>query len=203
MNTLIFCIAAMIYGNYAQKLKFSKYVSDKRLKDLLEKDVLTGLYNRYRYNLELDRIRQEKSAVTVCSFDVNGLKTVNDTLGHAAGDELITAAGECIRETFGPYGEVFRTRGDEFMALLPGEQQKTGEMFLEMKKKGALKKGRYFNGLYISCGAAAVPAGGDFENALSQALKAADDNMYEDKEAYYRENRIDRRRLPLCGNSLT
>ena len=52
------------------------------------------------------------------SLDVNGLKTINDTQGHAAGDELIKAAASCMKKCIGSYGRVYRTGGDEFIALI-------------------------------------------------------------------------------------
>lgn len=52
------------------------------------------------------------------SFDVNGLKIVNDSLGHLAGDEVIIAAADCISKTFGKVGTVYRVGGDEFVALV-------------------------------------------------------------------------------------
>ena len=47
------------------------------------------------------------------SIDVNGLKIVNDEIGHAAGDELIKGAADCMTKAFGSYGKVYRTGGDE------------------------------------------------------------------------------------------
>ena len=51
-------------------------------------------------------------------MDVNGLKTVNDNLGHAAGDELLVGAAKCIQQCFGNSGKVFRIGGDEFIAMI-------------------------------------------------------------------------------------
>ena len=52
------------------------------------------------------------------SVDVNGLKKVNDTKGHTAGDELIKGAANCLTLAVGNNGKVYRTGGDEFMAVL-------------------------------------------------------------------------------------
>ena len=50
--------------------------------------------------------------------DVNGLKYINDNLGHAAGDELIKGAASCLDNAFSKYGTVYRMGGDEFSAIL-------------------------------------------------------------------------------------
>ncbi|MBR5705734.1 MAG: diguanylate cyclase, partial [Deltaproteobacteria bacterium] len=55
--------------------------------------------------------------LAVFSIDVNGLKTVNDSLGHDAGDELIRGAADCISAAFGQTGKCYRTGGDEFVVL--------------------------------------------------------------------------------------
>lgn len=51
------------------------------------------------------------------SIDVNGLKVVNDEIGHAAGDELIKGAADCMTKAFASYGKVYRTGGDEFVSI--------------------------------------------------------------------------------------
>ena len=51
-------------------------------------------------------------------MDVNGLKKVNDQLGHDAGDELLKGASSCISRCFGSYGKAYRTGGDEFIAIV-------------------------------------------------------------------------------------
>lgn len=66
-------------------------------------DDLTGMYNRKAYENDLSifpEVPEEKDFVYF-EFDVNGLKIVNDNLGHAAGDELLTGAAECLELCFG------------------------------------------------------------------------------------------------------
>ena len=86
---------------------------------------MTGVRNKHSYSdkeAELNRMIREneiqKLAIIVC--DINGLKHVNDTLGHAAGDQLIKDASALICEYF-THGTVFRTGGDEFVILLQGK----------------------------------------------------------------------------------
>nr|MCR5099910.1 sensor domain-containing diguanylate cyclase [Butyrivibrio sp.] len=83
-------------------------------------DELTGLLNRRAY--EEDIYEQNdfpaKDYFVSMSLDVNGLKVVNDTLGHAAGDELLIGASYCMNKSFGSYGKIYRTGGDEFIVIL-------------------------------------------------------------------------------------
>ena len=74
-------------------------------------DELTKCYNRSAY---IDDVRElpGDSVYVYVSMDVNGLKPVNDTLGHAAGDELLQGAAECMEQCFGNYGKVYRMGGE-------------------------------------------------------------------------------------------
>ena len=84
-------------------------------------DELTGLYYRRAYEEGLDRIRIDvpsEKMIVVAIFDVNGLKEVNDKLGHASGDELLRGAASTIRSVYGSYVKCYRTGGDEFVVIL-------------------------------------------------------------------------------------
>ena len=72
-------------------------------------DELTGCLNRRAYEKDIRGLRPSTEFVYV-SMDVNGLKIVNDSLGHAAGDELLRGASYCIRKSFDDYGKVYRRR---------------------------------------------------------------------------------------------
>jgi diguanylate cyclase (GGDEF)-like protein/PAS domain S-box-containing protein len=87
-------------------------------------DPLTGLANR---RLLLDRVVQAQRRLTrqrghaaLIFADIDQFKAVNDTLGHAAGDALLRAAGRRLEEAVGPWGTVARLGGDEFALLIPG-----------------------------------------------------------------------------------
>lgn len=89
-------------------------------------DSMTGLYNRRGYEvlaakLLRDAAREHRSAVLTV-FDMDGLKGINDRLGHAVGDDAIVAAAEILRSTFRDTDVIARLGGDEFCAIgvLPG-----------------------------------------------------------------------------------
>ena len=96
---------------------------------------MTGVRSKYAYMRQEkdldDAIRQERTkefSVVVC--DVNGLKQINDTYGHKAGDDYIRAASKMICEIF-QHSPVFRIGGDEFVVLLTGHDYKERELLLE------------------------------------------------------------------------
>jgi len=86
---------------------------------LATEDSLTGIKNRTGFNeYEQEIMKRRKGKCLFVHFDVNRLKKVNDTFGHAEGDRHIIAAANVISESFGEYGECFRVGGDEFFVIL-------------------------------------------------------------------------------------
>src|SRR5690606_24126370 len=89
----------------------------ERLRSGFERDELTGLLNRKGWERQLARRSTVRGQNVVFVADCNGLKRVNDTFGHAAGDRLITAAGHALAAALGDGAVVARLGGDEFAAL--------------------------------------------------------------------------------------
>ncbi|MGV3710466.1 MAG: diguanylate cyclase domain-containing protein [Gemmatimonas sp.] len=90
-----------------------------------ETDALTGLGNRKRFEVAIERALQlhaiSRAPLSLLMMDMDGLKTVNDTLGHSAGDAAITLFADTLAKTFiHDSDELCRIGGDEFVALLPG-----------------------------------------------------------------------------------
>lgn len=83
-------------------------------------DSLTGLYNRNYFEQEIIRISTGRNnPVGFVSIDIDGLKLVNDNLGHGAGDAFLTTVGQIIKKSFQHSGIVVRLGGDEFAVLMP------------------------------------------------------------------------------------
>ena len=183
------------------KVIFVTRIIDQYMKDMQKLhrkanvDQLTGLLNRRAFE---DQVKEYKDGTplpdnfVLASIDVNALKTVNDTLGHAAGDELIKGAAVCMERCLGSYGSVYRTGGDEFTAVL----------FVDGPRLEAIKKdldaavrawhGNIVKELYLACGYAASSQYPDAD--LRKLNEYADKQMYADKELYYSKKGLDRRR---------
>ena len=85
-------------------------------------DSLTGIKNRTGFNeYEAEIMKRKKGKCLFVHFDVNRLKKVNDTYGHAEGDKHIIAAANVLRDSFSDVGEGFRVGGDEFFVVLDGK----------------------------------------------------------------------------------
>lgn len=89
---------------------------------LAMEDSLTGIYNRTAFTACEKKLRSREEGVCLfVHFDVNYLKKVNDTYGHAEGDRHIIAAARILQESFGGQGSCFRVGGDEFFVVLDGK----------------------------------------------------------------------------------
>ncbi|HEX4460919.1 MAG TPA: diguanylate cyclase [Polyangia bacterium] len=142
-------------------------------------DQLTHLYNRRGF-LELGGalLRDARAAsqtVTILFADLDGLKPLNDQLGHAAGDAAICAGGEALAESVRKSDLVARLGGDEFVVLAVGIEDET--VLLErIEKKLADKKIRMSIGV-------AKDEPGDESRSLEQLMERADAAMYDEKMA--------------------
>lgn len=172
--------------------------SDERISEqeaLLMTDALTGLLSRHAYSKALDAYADGRlpRGFAAFSIDVNGLKDVNDGLGHAAGDELIRGAAGCIERVLGDGGRCFRTGGDEFVALLHVEDTAQADALVRLLKLEAGRwRGGLANGLSLSAGYALAA---DHDGCTCEELvRQSDLAMYDDKAAYYRESGRERRR---------
>ena len=124
------------------------------------------------------------------SADLNGLKQVNDTLGHTAGDELISGAALCLQSGFGPYGNIYRIGGDEFAALIRVKEESLAGVLENMNSIVDGWKGHSVDKVSISIGYASHR---EFPDLTVEELgKNADQKMYEAKNEYYQKH--DRRR---------
>lgn len=147
-------------------------------------DQLTKLGNRFGLDKFIENFEPDDSLGFVYC-DITGLKKVNDTDGHLAGDNLILRAAKCLREAFGEYG-LFRVGGDEMLAVCPGINE--NELTEKTEK---LRNISGENNVVLAIGA--VWSKTTDEN-IDTLLSKSEHLMYEDKRAYYRQNGIDRRR---------
>ena len=92
--------------------------TQESLAQLINHDTLTGLYSRFHFDEQLAVLTEEHYPVSIIYGDVDGLKLINDNLGHAAGDTLLKTAASLIRQGTRANDIVARTGGDEFTLLL-------------------------------------------------------------------------------------
>ncbi len=158
----------------------------EELRRLATVDELTKLANRRGFfalgEHQLLVAARTRSAVALLFIDVDGLKNVNDELGHAMGDLLLKEAADVILETIRVSDLAGRLGGDEFCVLLMGDPELDPERAVDRLRQTAAdhnaRPGRNFP-LSLSIGLSALPAGRSV--TLEELIDAADEGMYEDK----------------------
>ena len=149
-----------------------------KLHVLSSKDMLTGVMNRNEMNNYVDELVKGgiSKSVGVLFADLNGLKLVNDTKGHTAGDELLKNAAAALQEVFSTR-DIFRAGGDEFVVLLTGVTEEE----VAAKADALRAASANYEDLVFAIGTAYES---DAVNVRT-ALHIADENMYFDKKHYY------------------
>lgn len=136
-----------------------------------KRDTLTQLLNRRCFYLDLSRLKKRK--VVLLSMDLNNLKKINDSFGHAAGDVAITTTVDCMLKVFYKCAKVYRTGGDEFMAVFKklniDQAQKKVDEFTKLLSNTEFR---------VACGLAEFNPGDNFEKVIS----LSDAEMYRHKK---------------------
>ncbi len=158
-------------------------VALRKATELASRDALTGVKSKGVFveaELQWDeRIRTESDlAFGIAMFDLNGLKEVNDTQGHAAGDTYIRSASAVICETF-HHSPVYRIGGDEFTAILSGSDYENREALRESFLAGNPERAACGKAV-VACGIAIYRPGED--NRFQDVFERADAKMYENKK---------------------
>ncbi len=166
----------------------SSMIRRRNLVDRLEKlsyyDQLTGALNRHGMNEFVAKVNHDAS-IGIVYCDVMGLKNVNDTMGHLAGDALLVRAYECLSSIF-PSEAVFRIGGDEFLAMSSNVTKE------DMDEKIQALRGNMGNyEVNFAVGAVWQPK---CNGQIQALLKEADYLMYSEKEQYYSKHPNDRRK---------
>lgn len=169
----------------------------RRYRDKAMKDELTQIGNRHAYETELDSIKSEAvngripEDVMVFSMDVNGLKHVNDTFGHQAGDDYIRGAANCLKDAIGSFGNIYRVGGDEFSAVVRIRQFPVEKVLTVLRENLSNWSDSYGNELSMSVGYASSTDNPG--SSLEELISFADEAMYNDKRRYYQQTGKDRR----------
>jgi diguanylate cyclase (GGDEF)-like protein len=169
---------------------FLMMVSERLNRSLVELamcDSLTGLYNRRAFKeiavREMAGAARTRLPLSVVLFDLDRFKSVNDTLGHAAGDAVLIKAAAAIRQSLREEDFLCRWGGDEFCALMPRAGWEQAEKAAERVKLAFEKSSFEIEGKVFSLGvsigiASDDPPSGD----ISGLIRQADADLYREKK---------------------
>ena len=176
----------VLFGQTINRLRlYDKLTEADNIMDLYVRDALTGLYNRRGFEEEISKFftgdGSSNPRIAVASIDMDGLKWINDNLGHAAGDESLKACAYCLESTL-KQGEIAaRMGGDEFEAvLILDSTARVGQFIRDFRAaiKKANAKGTAEYVLSASVGTCEVTDWG----SLMECMNEADKIMYIEKK---------------------
>lgn len=163
--------------------EMANYFLMERLTTMSSIDMLTGIMNRNIMNNRVDRVIAGSDSLeapyAIIFADLNGLKRINDTMGHQAGDAVLIKAADLLSEVFFD-AEVYRVGGDEFMVIACKTEPET----VEERVKTLLEKASATDSIRFAVG---ISYSKD-EPDILKAMRDADQKMYEDKKRFYSEN---------------
>lgn len=170
-----------LYGIYMDITEIHEY--RKKLEYMSLHDNLTGLYNRAFFEEELKRYAGSRDyPISIIIIDLNGLKLINDSLGHDKGDKLLRTCAEVLLRSIRTSDILARIGGDEFALLLPRTSYSDAEKIVKriMENVEKYNKTEAQDGLYLSLAIGFATAESDNMD-LKDVMKKADELMYRDK----------------------
>ncbi len=181
-----------VEGKVVSLAVFSRDITELKLaqekyRQMALHDSLTGLPNRAALQARLDtalsEARKNGGNLTVMCLDLDGFKQLNDTMGHEAGDRMLSAIGERLRGVIRGRDTAARLGGDEFVLVFPGANRETATLVAE-RVIAAIRDPYDIGGTIVqmstSIGIAVYPDDGLYSEAL---LRSADGAMYRAKYA--------------------
>lgn len=165
----------------------SKVLSEKELKRKSFTDKLTGVYNRTYFDEKINQLNKEKYLpLSLIMGDVDGLKVINDTVGHLKGDELLIEVADVLKQVCDNDNIIVRWGGDEFIILLPNTNHKKVNKICEKIKDECKIQPYSYVPLSISLGYATK---NDMNTNIDDILKKAEEMAYKDKLTKLGENK--------------
>lgn len=157
---------------------------EEQLKQMAITDGLTGVFNRAKFNTDLKQIAEQaqryQRIFSLIAIDIDKFKHINDTHGHAAGDEVIQDVVNIIKDRIRQPDSIYRYGGEEFHVILPETNLEGAVLQAErLRKVVAEYNFNYIGSVTISLGVAEYRAG----EAIHVLLKRADDSLYAAKSA--------------------
>ncbi len=184
-------IIFVIMEVYFSMKRYRQYLLEEQkntiFREIAYTDIETGISNRNAYEHECEKLNAQTGiheSLSAIVFDLNGLKKVNDTLGHASGDMLIKGMAGILKTVFTNAIGVYRTGGDEFIVILGDTDEKERQKLLdilEIERKSCKLK----DGMELSYSYGLAVFDSSKHTDVTTMIKDADNEMYAHKKNFY------------------
>ncbi len=180
VDAIIFGLLSIASGTTIIRVRIKEFILEHDLKRSSETDILTGLKNRNSYERKLKLYNGAFNDSIACIyFDVNGLHALNNSKGHEAGDQMLQYIAQAIQSSFG-LSDTFRIGGDEYVVIVKDMT------YLEMSNKlNEIIETIEDKGYHVAIGYE-LQFRENFN--MDSLIKTAEQNMYDDKEEYYKNH---------------
>ncbi|MEN6460342.1 MAG: HD domain-containing phosphohydrolase [Syntrophomonas sp.] len=176
IGALVFCQDKTVVKELQMEIN-ERRIKERQLKYLSLHDPLTGLHNRTFFEQQM---RKQKGECGIIICDVDGLKLINDTLGHEVGDQLLTRAAMLIQSSLDKGLSLSRIGGDEFAVLIPSDNRENIQEICDRISLAVADYNLENPQLMLSISVGSAVCSGDVQNIID-VFKEADDNMYRQK----------------------
>ena len=191
---MVHAVAALIRdskGEVIGAIESFRDVTEIKLKEqtityLSQHDSMTQLLNRSYYDQVKDRFNnKEYYPLAIIMADLNNLKIFNDTYGHEIGDRVLTAFAGIIQKGEKETDIIARIGGDEFVLIMPNSTKEEANKRLKTIREGLSKSKIKDKRIEAALG---IVTAEDNALKIDELIQKAEDAMYQDKEAYYKNN---------------
>jgi len=166
---------------------FSRALDYARVSELSMRDGLTGLFNRraFREMLDHEGERRKLEPLSVLMIDIDNFKSINDTFGHPAGDDVIASVAKAIKSEARGADIVARYGGEEFVVLLPGALPDAAQSVAKRMKRQISDLSFSFcaSGLNVTASIGAASSPGKERHSVDELIGHADQALYLAKQA--------------------
>jgi len=156
----------------------------KKLSQQVQTDMLTGLCSRRYFYTKLSELKFKKVPVSLILIDIDNFKSINDTYGHIAGDQVLRQFADILQNNTRRNDIIARWGGEEFALILPQtdvkEAFKIGDRTRRIVEKHIFSYEKITCKITVSIGIASTKDGADID--MEQFLKIADEALYQAKE---------------------
>lgn len=187
VHTCVYAPICIIIAILIMRIKLERYEKIYQVRYLSARDSMTGLLNRGSYDQALKKLSAISDLKDYCIIilDVDGLKGINDSFGHTAGDELIIAAAKIINTTFSSFGACYRIGGDEFAVIANKPIHDEQRIFTNFINESSKWKSQFSDTISLSISYGIERFGQHPEKTIEEVVKLADRRMYIFKEKHY------------------